>query len=953
MNTRIFDVLKKWLEKQYSSHLGISLEDVVDGKREGARWYVVNKGKRLCAYIVDYDIGLMLNFYFINNVEKIKIDVDEDIQAAMEWVTELQPKYGLDEEKEDVLGNWQVGVLWLMPEEVEADWRQYIAELRSESGFSEELSLDMVSFSNEGELETSLNQHKLPTLLLNTRGLFNLRKEEMPAWLTANLAVKSMLQEFPNRFEDIEIQELAVSVVDSAISSEYEDNKILFPSSPKAITSLAIENCRNITSCSLELSKDFNDSHVDTHVVFGPNGSGKSTLFEALSFGMAGTSSRHVKYIKDKDVSRGSNYIAEVLAPLNGGTPKIMINGEACVLSQISHDENDVERKHKATEGNLLAQEDSSDFVKRNSNELGALILSGYSTLAEHAQYVSKTSYDKSNAIRQEWLRRYGLSSNITRQETRLHKLIEYVLGSNIPSSPLNFLSWLSKASHYYDSLQKSNVVQLAGVLESVDSEKGRDQLKKSISPLLLLGEKGGVGKEIYKWLEKRNSIVIEIKNALEDSRSEIDLLKESVEVQINELEQWGEWLLRQSDMSTTELPIEDNTKTLILAIEELRKENEKLIMDGKSIRQRFDHVDSVRRDFLQTWAGDHVNECPTCAADHEASGGIVKVVDDLFDSLQGDLDEKRRLLRDKTNTIKDLETKLATLGHCPVSKDRRNYYEEKLLSLVGESTLPTILVNRASRERLKNDLHVLSVLPALPAVYTDTEVLSNRISMEIAGLNDEGERIWSEPAKWKKVHAVLQEECRLIVEKHLPNTLEAVWSELVMALTSARWNIVGVPHFETEIRRGNEQLMIKVGSESRQILARYLFNQAEQHVLGLAWFFTRYFTDGRFRFSLVALDDCAQEMDQTTFRSFTRFISCFQRLHKSKKQPLSILLFLHQEDRALDVSRATNADFNMINWEQNIVNDDARPALKKFKLLSEEFKLSVPDLGMQKESEG
>ncbi|UUZ78041.1 hypothetical protein LP414_14835 [Polaromonas sp. P1(28)-13] len=154
---------------------------------------------------------------------------------------------------------------------------------------------------------------------------------------------------------------------------------------------------------------------------------------------------------------------------------------------------------------------------------------------------------------------------------------------------------------------------------------------------------------------------------------------------------------------------------------------------------------------------------------------------------------------------------------------------------------------------------------------------------------------------KYKKV---VDGECLLIIQRHLPKTLQAVWAEIAMTITPARWNLADQPRLTAESKRGSESLKILVGGDKRQIGVRHIFNQAENHILGLAWFFTRYLSSGRFRHSLVALDDPAQEMDQTTFRSFTRLIQTFCRLHERYGHPLTLVLLLHQEDRALDAAR-------------------------------------------------
>ena len=65
MNTRIFDTLKSWLDSEYSTYLDIDLAEDNEGDCERPLWHVENKNERLQAQLVDYEIGLMFNFYLI------------------------------------------------------------------------------------------------------------------------------------------------------------------------------------------------------------------------------------------------------------------------------------------------------------------------------------------------------------------------------------------------------------------------------------------------------------------------------------------------------------------------------------------------------------------------------------------------------------------------------------------------------------------------------------------------------------------------------------------------------------------------------------------------------------------------------------------------------------------------------------------------------------------------
>jgi hypothetical protein len=97
--------------------------------------------------------------------------------------------------------------------------------------------------------------------------------------------------------------------------------------------------------------------------------------------------------------------------------------------------------------------------------------------------------------------------------------------------------------------------------------------------------------------------------------------------------------------------------------------------------------------------------------------------------------------------------------------------------------------------------------------------------------------------------------------------------------------------------------------------LVRYILNQSEIHVLGLAWFFTRYLTHGRFLHPCLVMDDPAQEMDQTTYRELCRLLETWCRLHRVYGRPLKVVMLMNQESRALDAARATGGLTHLLGW--------------------------------------
>ena len=80
-------------------------------------------------------------------------------------------------------------------------------------------------------------------------------------------------------------------------------------------------------------------------------------------------------------------------------------------------------------------------------------------------------------------------------------------------------------------------------------------------------------------------------------------------------------------------------------------------------------------------------------------------------------------------------------------------------------------------------------------------------------------------------------------------------------------------------------------------------------------------------------MDDPAQDFDQTSFRELCRFMETIMRLHKVYGLPLTLIVMLHQEDRALAVARATGVLLNVFDWAK-----EQRPSLKTVALLGEGF---------------
>jgi len=170
---------------------------------------------------------------------------------------------------------------------------------------------------------------------------------------------------------------------------------------------------------------------------------------------------------------------------------------------------------------------------------------------------------------------------------------------------------------------------------------------------------------------------------------------------------------------------------------------------------------------------------------------------------------------------------------------------------------------------------------------------------------------VFEGPNNWQPVKAKLTEVLSGIVSTHLPDTISRLWCELSMNLTAAPWLLADRPCIEIASLKGAKRATIEI--KGRQ--ATYVLNQSEVHTFGLAWFFVRYLSYGRFHKSCMILDDPAQDMDQTSFRDLCRLFETFVRIHRIYSISLALIVFLNQESRAIDAARATGGVLSVLGW--------------------------------------
>ena len=187
----------------------------------------------------------------------------------------------------------------------------------------------------------------------------------------------------------------------------------------------------------------------------------------------------------------------------------------------------------------------------------------------------------------------------------------------------------------------------------------------------------------------------------------------------------------------------------------------------------------------------------------------------------------------------------------------------------------------------------------------------------DVDGSFREFKEVSEAPEAWSAVKKLLLDAFVSAFLEHLPRTVQALWLELSRNMMPAPWQYPGEARFNVEHRRGQSEVRIVVRGEESSPLARHILNGAEVLNLALSWFLVRYLTSGRFRYEFLVLDDPAQQMDQPTFRDFCRLLERLLRLHRIYSIPLTLVVLLHQDERALDAARVTNGTLHLLRWNR------------------------------------
>jgi hypothetical protein len=85
-------------------------------------------------------------------------------------------------------------------------------------------------------------------------------------------------------------------------------------------------------------------------------------------------------------------------------------------------------------------------------------------------------------------------------------------------------------------------------------------------------------------------------------------------------------------------------------------------------------------------------------------------------------------------------------------------------------------------------------------------------------------------------------------------------------------------------------------------------------------------------------------KMDQASFRELVRLWETMLRIHQKQARPFTMVIALHQEERALDATRATNGQLYILGWQKEQQETSAQASVKKVVLLAPGFHPLKPE---------
>lgn len=919
-----------WLTRQYKTSLGLDLTH----EPVQLRWLPadslvneVEKDTAASLVVEDSDIGWLL---FLLPYEPTRLE--NQITQALGIRSRLlrESNYtGFEKARstEDSDGSWRVGLVWLVPDEKWPDWQSRILELRRGSGAPEEISFDAVRVEND-DVDAALDAHGLPRLLLYTRALLMQSATQAESWLSADIHVSAQLKNFSQQFDKPRASVFARQVEE--LERAFQPSKAReLPSEARRFSRFRVRNFRNLDS--LEVITDRGDD-VQAIVLFGPNGTGKSSFAEALSLAVFRTSPQLEKFLEDEDLRNRSAeiYLGHYLTPFKSrAKPCYALGADAESPFTLNPD---AESKRRF-EGVVLNQEDTLEFTKLPRDQLAARVLKGYSAMADHLLSWLTQEEKRTNDTKLAFTRKYGLEGTIKRSETAYDRLAQRLLQDQLHRPPPEFLSWLD----FIVRLSGEDVEHASRLVSAWKSYQATfvTQLAGNLSGLQAVGaNQDDIAKEIRATLEAFDKLSGQSKEFHERVAARIGVLREQLDQALSWIEVWGTWLAARAASPTS---TDTEARALQTESERLAKERSEIEKSGKMLRGRLELLEQAQQFLTNYWVTEHPDTCPVCNSNVADRKGIEAIVVTLKDEANSAVQALRFRHVELQNRQKELEAKLKSAGAatCPIAAEDQARLKSWLAPFLphGEN-LEGWLIDQQRREHLKSDLGRMKTLPEAPMPYSSPVIESQRLADEFIALSQEADRALDDPQAIGEVKKAFEQRMEKVLVDHLPATLGKVWEEIALTLTTAAWLLPARPTLKLEQRGKSLSVQIK----ESELFVRYIYNAAERHVLGLAWFFTYFLAKRRFEEAWIMVDDPAQEMDQPSFRELVRFWETLLRLHRRKSRPLTLIAALHQEERALDAARATNGRLYVLGWQRTQDDSSSRPSVKKVVLLAPGF---------------
>jgi energy-coupling factor transporter ATP-binding protein EcfA2 len=909
---------------------------------------VVAKDGSAAGLLMDYEVGVLLYILPYRDGADIRSQITRALALRSRLLAETN-YMGAKTDATDEYGDWRIVLHWLVEERLQNDWFRGVIELRKQTAFTEDIPLDVI-LVDEASLEQSLAQHGFPRLMLTIRQLLKKKqRSEIEQWLNVDDLVASALEALPETFTKPDQQETAREILREAASFKEKRTGLAqaeAPRVPRPLKSIHVQNLRNIDDVSL----DFGEGRVESRIVHGPNGTGKSTIFEALSLALFQSSHRYSYFARkeEKDVparDRAREYLESYLRPMKeaSGVLGIDLNGDGMRTPALVGTEGEAKAADLEMNGTLLSQETSQEFLRMQASQLGAEVLKGYSLLAEHILDYADRNYAEANGTRQQFLSSLALSTAITRKDTVTKQIAQRTIKAQFPPISLPLVQWLERAAKY-----QQGMVYPLDQLAVEWRAWGADLDNPGVGPAAAvanLTESSEIAVVLARWLTQFNAMNARTQSALGGITGGLETWQEDIDRLCDQLRRWGDWLdaqAKQPASGSAPRPSPPEAEGLTRELAELQAKQKTIMAQGTDLKGRLEHLSRVEPFLEQEWVKKHPNECPTCGADHAAQGGAVLVIRALQEKTAAEHAKLRAEYTALTERIRQLQVQFA--GHskteCPVSTAEQAELSQRLKRLVSEDLpLQSFIAGRPQRESLIAGLQALRHVPSLPPDI-QVEAEARRAAQEVVKQFVNADLIWEGPDNWKPVRDELRKRLTELVNQHLPSTLQQLWAEFYLNLTPARWLLPGRMRFDVKASRTDQRLTVMVEAGRNSLLPRYILNLSEIHILGLAWFFTRYVTHGRFLWSCMIMDDPAQELDQTSYRDLCRLWETLIRLHKVYSMPLKLVIMLHQESRALDAARATGGLLYVLGWAL-----DQEHSLKRIALLGPGFHSPQPHL--------